>query len=84
MLNEKETLINQLHNQIVALCKVEGTKRPLQGTKRSLLKLTAKIFDPLGLLSPFVIKFKILFQELCIQKIDWRVYVGYLGRFIIN
>lgn len=45
--------------------------RSLPVTKRSLLKLGAKIFDPLGLLSPFVVKLKILFQELCIQKIDW-------------
>ena len=27
--------------------------------KRSVLKITAKIFDPLGLLSPFVIRLKI-------------------------
>ena len=45
--------------------------RSLPVTKRSLLKLTTKIFDLLGLLSPFVIKLKILFQELCVQKIDW-------------
>ena len=34
-------------------------------TKRSLLKLTAKIFDPLGFVSPFVIQLKILFKMLC-------------------
>ena len=34
--------------------------RSIPVTKRSLLKLTAKIFDPLVLLSPFVIKLKIL------------------------
>ena len=30
--------------------------------KRSLLPVTAKIFDPLGIPSPFVIKLKVLFQ----------------------
>ena len=40
-------------------------------TKRSLLKLTAKIFDPLGLLSPFTIRLKTMFQILCCDKIDW-------------
>ena len=34
-------------------------------TKQSLLQITAKIFDPLGFLSPFVIKLKIMFQKLC-------------------
>ena len=40
-------------------------------TKRSLLKLTAKIFDPLGMLSPFVVKMKYLFQVICQVKKDW-------------
>lgn len=39
--------------------------------KRSILKLSAKIFDPLGLVSPFVIQLKILFQVLCVQQVDW-------------
>ena len=40
-------------------------------TKRALLKLTAKIFDPLGFLSPFTIRLKAMFQILCCDKIDW-------------
>ena len=39
--------------------------------KRSVLKVTAKIFDPMGFLSPFTIGLKILFQELCVGKINW-------------
>ena len=45
--------------------------RLLPVTKRSLLKLVAKIFDPLGLLSPFTITLKILFQELRLDQIGW-------------
>ena len=45
--------------------------RSLPVTKRSLLKWSAKIFDPLGLLSPFVIQMKIMFKELCTQKVNW-------------
>ena len=40
-------------------------------TKRSVLKLSAKIFDPIGLLTPFTISMKILFQDLCIEKVNW-------------
>ena len=40
-------------------------------TKRSMLKLSAKVFDPTGLLSPFTVSMKILFQSLCIQKVNW-------------
>ena len=39
--------------------------------KCSILKLAAKIFDPLGLISPFIIQLKMLFQTLCIQQLDW-------------
>ena len=39
--------------------------------KHSILKLAAKIFDPLGLISPFVIQLKMLFQTLCIQQVNW-------------
>ena len=45
--------------------------KSLPVTKRSLLKWSSKIFDPLGLLSPFTIKLKILFQLMCLDKLDW-------------
>ena len=45
--------------------------RSLPVSKRSLLKWSSKIFDPLGFLSPFTIRLKILFQVLCLDKIDW-------------
>ena len=37
----------------------------------SVLKLSSKIFDPLGLLAPFIVKMKILFQELCSETSGW-------------
>lgn len=40
-------------------------------TKRSILKLAARVFDPLGFVTPFVIKVKVLFQELCADKSSW-------------
>ncbi len=45
--------------------------RTLPVTKRSLLKITAKIFDPLGLLSPFIVRLKCLFQVVCVEKMGW-------------
>ena len=43
----------------------------LSVTKRSLLRITAKIFDPLGFLSLFVIQLKVLFQRLCSDRCGW-------------
>ena len=34
-------------------------------TKCNVLRFRAKIYDPLGLLSPLTIRLKLLFQELC-------------------
>jgi hypothetical protein len=42
--------------------------KSLPMTKRSFLKWSSKIFDPLGFLTPFTIKLKMLFQELCLAK----------------
>ena len=40
-------------------------------TKRSVLKVTSKIFDPLGFLTPMTIRMKALFQDICISNINW-------------
>ncbi|XP_067209400.1 uncharacterized protein [Linepithema humile] len=40
-------------------------------TKRIMLSTTARIFDPLGFLSPVIITAKILIQETWSMKIDW-------------
>ena len=37
-------------------------------TTRNVLRVTASIYDPLGLISPVVILMKTLFQELCSDK----------------
>ena len=43
----------------------------LKPTKRNLLKIVAKRFDPMGLLSPIIIPMKCLFRELCTSKLEW-------------
>ena len=40
-------------------------------TKRSILSISSKLFDPLGLLSPITIQLKLLFQLICSNKIPW-------------
>ena len=40
-------------------------------TKSVILKLSAKISDPLGLTSPITIQFKMLFQIICTNKFNW-------------
>ena len=43
----------------------------LEPTKRSVLKVIGKFFDPQGVLSPFILRGKLLFQDLCFKKGSW-------------
>ena len=40
-------------------------------TKRLILSMLAKLFDPLGLVSPITVSARVLFQELCTGKLGW-------------
>ena len=40
-------------------------------TKRNVLKMVATVFDPLGLVSPFIVEAKLLLQELWSRGYDW-------------
>ena len=50
---------------------IEFSESSLPVTNRSMLKLSAKIFDPVGLLTPFTFNMKIPFQSLCVEKVNW-------------
>ena len=39
-----------------------------QDTKRSFLEYSASIYDPLGMLAPFTMKIKLLFQEVWLSE----------------
>ncbi len=43
----------------------------IEPTKRNLVSLIGRFYDPLGFLAPVVVKFKILFQKLCQDGIEW-------------
>ena len=49
---------------------IVGLARTLEPTKREIVSLVGKFYDPLGLLSP-VVNFKIFLQELCQERLGW-------------
>jgi hypothetical protein len=61
-----DTLRDQLILQTDVFLKFE---QPF--TKRSLLSATARLYDPLGVISPVILPMKLLFQQLCLEKLDW-------------
>ena len=40
-------------------------------TKREFVKVLSSVYDPLGFVSSTVITHKMLFQKICIMKINW-------------
>ena len=43
----------------------------VEPTKRAVISLIGRIYDPLGFLSPVTVCFKMLMQELCKNKLGW-------------
>ena len=50
---------------------ISQKKERLEPTKRNLLSLLSSLFDPLGLISRVVVSMKILFQDVCKNKLGW-------------
>ena len=59
------------------LKEIASTAALLNPTKRAIVSLVGRFYNPLGLLSPVVIQFKILLQEMCGMKMgpttEWRI-----------
>ena len=60
----KDTFIIDLHKIFT-----NGFNSPV--TKRNILRLIASIYDPLGIIPPIVVLFKIYFQKLTTLKNNW-------------
>ena len=43
----------------------------MEPTKRNVISLAGRFYDPLGFLAPVTIRLKVLFQKLCESKIKW-------------
>ena len=56
---------------IFELTEIANYARDLQPTKRNVVSVAAKFYDPFGFLSPIIIELKLFFQKLCKTKIGW-------------
>ena len=43
----------------------------LEITKRNILRVSAMFSDTLGLIFPIVLQFRLIFQSLCAEKVEW-------------
>lgn len=56
---------------VMKLNKIVEFAKNLEPTKRNVLRIAAKLFDPLGLISPVMVVLRMLLQELCLNKCEW-------------
>ena len=40
-------------------------------SQRNAISLTMRFYDPLGIISPIIVRFKHLFQNMCEEQLDW-------------
>ena len=43
----------------------------LKPTKRNILRISAMFYDPIGLISPIILQFRLIFHKICTGKYDW-------------
>ena len=56
---------------VFSLHDIAELAKKLHSTKRNVVSLIGKFYDPLGFLSPIVVKYKIFMQALCEAKMGW-------------
>lgn len=56
---------------IFSLDELAEQARRLEPTKRNVISLIGKFYDPLGFLAPIVVSYKVFMQSLCEAKIGW-------------
>ncbi|XP_072400755.1 uncharacterized protein [Diabrotica undecimpunctata] len=69
--NPVKTLGIQWLPKLDILCYNLPEQQKIINTKRQILSEIAKVYDPLGLISPCIILVKILLQKLWKQKLNW-------------
>ncbi|XP_060575739.1 uncharacterized protein LOC132733143 [Ruditapes philippinarum] len=58
-------------NDTIAVKPIKVLNTNTEISKRSILKVIASVFDPLGLFSPIILRGKLLLQDLWSRNLDW-------------
>lgn len=62
---------NSADQLVMDLEEIASAATALEPTKRAIVSLVGRFYDPLGLLSPIVIQYKVFLQEMCRMKMSW-------------
>ena len=56
---------------VVSFDEIATLATSLKPTKRNIVSLVGKFYDPLGILAPVVVKFKMFLQSMCEANLEW-------------
>lgn len=62
---------NSADQLVMDLEEIASAAAVFDSTKRAIVSLVGRFYDPLGLIPPIVIQFKIFLQEICRMKMGW-------------
>ena len=65
-----ERVLAVLCNSEKDVIQIKVVQKPFQATKRKILSYVSSIFDPLGLLTPVLLRPKLIIQDLWRLKLD--------------
>jgi len=71
LIDENDILGLQWNTTEYRLCFIPKSLNSLNSSKRSILQDSARVYDPLEILSPVTIRAKLLIQELWQRSVDW-------------
>jgi hypothetical protein len=71
VLPNQSKLLGLQWNKSTDTISVEFPEHTPVATKRGLLATLAKIYDPLGLVSPVTLQGKLIFRDVCDSKVSW-------------
>jgi hypothetical protein len=71
VLPNQSKLLGLKWNKSTDTISVEFPERTPVTTKRGLLATLAKIYDPLGLVSPVTLQGKLIYRDVCDSKVSW-------------
>ena len=67
----KEQILGMIWEPEVDKLSIRITMKEKPYTKRGLLSMLSSVYDPTGLVNPFIVQAKILFQNECKRNISW-------------
>ena len=56
---------------VYELADIIAVASKIEITNQNILRVSAMFYDPFGLICPILLQFRLIFQSLCAEKLEW-------------